>query len=383
METMKIRIGKNIFVNGLQQVLNVVGTRASLPILSNVLLHAHEDLIELTTTNLDLGIRCTVKAMVEGEGKIALPARKLASIVKAMPDGELELDCSQNQAKLVCGRSKFRIMGMEDKDFPSLPQFSQDNAFVLEQRRLLSMLRHVSFAQSDDENRYLLNGVFFTFKKEESGTELHLVATDGRRLSMMQQNIDVPASMDNTEFILPARTVMELERLLQQSAPVKVYFNDKQVAFELELEESAKENGLSHTIYLVSKKVEGRFPNYQQVIPQNIEHRIRVERALWLECIQRASLVSTLDSNTVKLKIGENLMEISASSAEFGEAQETIAIEYNEAPVTIAFNPRFLMDPLKALQEDEVFFEFKDELSPGVIKTNDRFLCVVMPLRLQ
>ena len=380
---MKIRIEKNVFVNGLLQVLNVVGSRTSLPILSNVLLHAQNGMLELTTTNLDLGIRCTVKANVLEEGKIALPARKLASIAKALPEGELELDCSQNQAKLVCGRSKFRIMGMDDKEFPSLPVFQQDQSFELEQQQLKSMLRHVSFAQSEDENRYLLNGVFFSFKTENEKTDLNLVATDGRRLSVIQHSVETPSAFKDIEFILPAKTVLELERLLQQSALIKIFFNDKQIAFELALEDAAKESGLSNTIYLVSKKVEGRFPNYQQVIPQSAEYRVRLDRALMLECIQRASLVSSLDNNTVKLKFSENLLEISASSAEFGEAQESVAIEYTGNPVTIAFNPRFLTDPLKALQEDEIFFEFKDELSPGVLKTNDRFLCVVMPLRLQ
>lgn len=381
---MKIRIAKSVFVNGLQQVLNVVGTRTSLPILSNVLLNAHDDTLELTTTNLDLGIRCTVKASVSESGKIALPARKLASIVKALPEAEIELDCSQNQAKLVCGRSKFRIMGMDDNEFPNLPVFAQNQSFQLEQRKLLSMLRHVSFAQSEDENRYLLNGVFFSFKGGSSEeTQLNLVATDGRRLSVIFQDVEAPVTFKDVEFILPAKTVSELERLLQQTAPIKIFFNEKQIAFELELEDSAKENGLNNTIHLVSKKVEGRFPNYQQVIPQSVEHHVKLERALLLECIQRASLVSSLDNNTVKLSFEENILEISASSSEFGEAHETMAIEYTDNPVTIAFNPRFLLDPLKALGDDDIFFEFKDELSPGVIKTNDRFLCVVMPLRLQ
>ena len=380
---MKIRIAKNIFVNGLQQVLNIVGTRTSLPILSNVLLNAHNNMLELTTTNLDLGIRCNVNTTVVEEGKIALPARKLASIIKALPDAEIELDCYQNQAKITCGRSKFRIMGMDPAEFPTLPIFSQDQSFTIEQQLLLSMLRHVSFAQSEDENRYLLNGVFFAFKREETSTQLHLVATDGRRLSLIQQDIEAPTNLNSIDFILPAKTVQELERLLQQKAPIKVFFNEKQVAFELELEETAKDNGLSNSIYLVSKKVEGRFPNYQQVIPQTTEHHVKLERALLLECIQRASLVSSLDNNTVRLNFSENTLEISASSSEFGEAHESIAIDYTDTPVTIAFNPRYLMDPLKALQDDEIFFEFKDELSPGVIKTNDRFLCVVMPLRLQ
>jgi len=383
MDKMKIKIAKSVFANGLQQVLNIVGTRTSLPILSNVLLNAHDDILELTTTNLDLGIRCSVKASVSESGKIALPARKLTSIVKALPESDIELDCSQNQAKLACGRSKFRIMGMDNNEFPALPIFTQNQSFRLEQQKLSSMLHHVSFAQSEDENRYLLNGVFFSFKSESEGTQLHLVATDGRRLSVILQDVEAPENFKDVEFILPAKTVCELERLLQQTAPIKIFFNEKQIAFELDLEDSAKENGLNNTIYLVSKKVEGRFPNYQQVIPQSTEHRVKLERALLLECIQRASLVSSLDNNTVKLNFGENTLEISASSSEFGEAHETMAIDYSDNPVVIAFNPRFLLDPLRALEEDDIFFEFKDELSPGVIKTNDRFICVVMPLRLQ
>ncbi len=379
---MKIRIAKNTFVNGLQQGLNVVGARSSLPILSNVLLRAKEGVLELTTTNLDMGIRCAVKATVLEEGCIALPARKLASIVKALPEAEIELECSQNQAKLSAGCSKFRIMGMGDAEFPALPTFAQENVFSLEQQTLATMLRYVSFAQSEDDNRYLLNGVFFAFRKEDGQSQLHLVATDGRRLSIMQKNLDVPGDFDNTEFILPAKTVAELERLLQQMALIKIYSNGKQVAFEISLEEAAVESGLTSTIYLVSKKVEGRFPNYQQVIPQTTSHRVKLDRSLLLECIQRAALVSSQENNTVKLKFGENVLEIFASSAEFGESHETMAIDYNEDPVTIAFNPRFLTDPLRALQEDEIFFEFKDELSPGVIKTLEKFLCVVMPLRV-
>ncbi|MDR0755868.1 MAG: DNA polymerase III subunit beta [Puniceicoccales bacterium] len=379
---MKIRIAKAAFVNGLQQVLNVVGIRSSLPILGNVLLNAKDNVLELTTTNLDMGIRCSVKADVQMEGRIALPARKLASIIKALPEADVELDCSQNQAKIISGRSKFRLMGMNDTEFPALPTFSQDKGFSLEQQTLGNMLRHVSFAQSEDENRYLLHGVFFAFRKENDKMQLHLVATDGRRLSLIQKDIEAPVALEGSEFILPAKTVIELERLLQQMAPIKIYFNDKQVAFELALENAALESGLQNSIYLVSKKVEGRFPNYQQVIPQTTVHRVKLERSLLLECIQRVSLVSSQDNNTVKLKFGDNVLELSASSAELGEAQEAMAIDYNEDLVTIAFNPRFLSDPLRSLQEDEIFFEFKDELSPGVIKTFEKFLCVVMPLRL-
>ena len=392
---MKVQIEKNVLNNGLQQVLNVVGMRTSLPVLSNVRLCAKEGALELTTTNLDMGIRCTVAADVKEGGSIALPARRLASIAKALPEGTIEFECSEDQAKLSCGRSKFRITGMKDDEFPPLPTFTQEEALVLEQQQLRNLLRHVSFAQSEDENRYLLNGVLFAFKSgeetsnidgETNGTtvsELHVVATDGRRLSLMQQAVEFPEVFRGKSFILPSKAVGELEHLLQQSAPVKLYFNNRQVGFELSLDENAQKSGLSQSIYLVSKQIEGSFPNYLQVLPKTTERRVRLDRALLLESIQRAALVSSFDNSTVKLTFDQNLLEVFAS-AEFGEAHETIAIEYeaNEKPIAITFNSRFLTDPLKALDEDTIFFEFKDEVSPGVIKTNDRFRCVVMPLRL-
>ena len=392
---MKVRIEKNVLNNGLSQVLNVVGMRTSLPVLSNVRLCAREGALELTTTNLDMGIRCTVAADVKEVGSIALPARRLASIAKALPEGTIELECSDDQAKLSCGCSKFRIMGMNDAEFPPFPMFEQTEALVVEQQQLRGWLRHVSFAQSEDENRYLLNGVLFAFKggEEASDTEdgadgntaeLHVVATDGRRLSLMQQSMEVPQALRGKSFILPSKAVGELEHLLQQSAPVKLYFNNRQVGFELELDESAQKSGLAQSIYLVSKQIEGTFPNYLQVLPKTTEHRVRLERTLLLESIQRAALVSSLDNGTVKLTFNRNLLEISASSAEFGEAHESIAVEYEagDKPISITFNSKFLTDPLKALDEDAIFFEFKDEVSPGVIKTNDSFRCVVMPLRL-
>ena len=392
---MKVRIEKNVLNNGLSQVLNVVGMRTSLPVLSNVRLCAKEGALELITTNLDMGIRCTVAADVKEGGSIALPARRLASIAKALPEGTVELECSDDQAKLSCGCSKFRIMGMNDAEFPPLPMFEQTEALVVEQQQLRGWLRHVSFAQSEDENRYLLNGVLFAFKGGEEAAngetadsgnvaELHVVATDGRRLSLMQQSMEVPQALRGKSFILPSKAVGELEHLLQQSAPVKLYFNNRQVGFELELDENAQKSGLAQSIYLVSKQIEGTFPNYLQVLPKTTERRVRLERSLLLESIQRAALVSSLDNNTVKLTFNQNLLEISASSAEFGEAHESIAVEYEagDKPISITFNSKFLTDPLKALDEDVIFFEFKDEVSPGVIKTNDNFRCVVMPLRL-
>ena len=162
---------------------------------------------------------------------------------------------------------------------------------------------------------------------------------------------------------------------------VEIAFDDRQAAFEINLDDS-EGSGLVDSLYLVSKVVEGNYPNYEQVIPKGTEHRVKIERELMLECVHRAALVTSDKSNSVKLKMSSNLLEIFASSQEYGEAHESMAIAYDGPEVQVSFNPYFLMEPLKALVKDELFFEFKDHLSPGMFKTLDNFLCVIMPLRL-
>ncbi|NCF54393.1 MAG: DNA polymerase III subunit beta [Bacteroidetes bacterium] len=374
---MKFKINQDHFSNGLQQVLNVVASRSTMPILSNVLIEAEEGLISLTTTNLDLGIRCRIKAEVTDTGSITLPVRKLATIVKELPVNEVFLETSEkNQAKITSGGSLFKIMGISSEEFPPLPTFENRKVFELSQDEIVNMLKSVSYAQSTDENRYILNGVYFNFADEK----LTLVATDGRRLGLT--GLDLEVSEENTgSLILPAKTVAELERLMGKGEKVNIAFNDRQAAFEIGLDE-AGDSGLVDHLYLVSKIVEGNYPNYRQVIPKETEHRVKIERELMLECVHRAALVTSDKSNSVKIKISKNLLEISGQSTEYGESHESMAIAYDGPEVQVAFNPQFLMEPLKALNKDEVFFEFKDELSPGLFKTLDNFICVIMPLRL-
>jgi len=374
---MKFKINQDHFSNGLQQVLNVVATRSTMPILSNVLIEAADGHISLTTTNLDLGIRCRIKADIEVPGGITLPVRKLATIVRELPQSEVFVEAGDNnQAKITSGGSLFKIMGISTEEFPPLPTFENRHVFELEQAEIVNMLKSVSYGQSTDENRYILNGVYFNFADEK----LTLVATDGRRLALTALETDI--TEDNAgSLILPAKTVAELERLLGKGEKVKIAFNDRQVAFEIAIGEEG-DTGLVDQLYLVSKIVEGNYPNYRQVIPKETEHRVKIERELMLECVHRAALVTSDKSNSVKLKVSKNLLEISGSSSEYGESHESMAIAYDGPEVQVAFNPQFLMEPLKALTKDEVFFEFKDELSPGLFKTLDNFICVIMPLRL-
>jgi DNA polymerase III subunit beta len=373
---MKFKINRDHFANGLAQVLNVVGSKATMPILSNVLIEAEKDQISLTTTNLDLGIRCKIKAEVKETGAVTLPVKRLATIVRELPNVDVTFDASpSHQVKLVSGGSNFRIMGIGKEEFPPLPEFGDEKSFTLAQAELTTMLRSVAYAQSADETRYILNGIYFNFKDGK----LTLVATDGRRLALIGKEMDVPAANAGS-IILPAKTAGELMRLLDKGEKLKISFNDRRASFQIGTDKD--NSGLVDSVYLYSKVVEGNYPNYQQVIPKETHQRIKLERELFLQCIHRAALVTSEKSNSVKIKLGSNLLEITAQSPDFGEAHESMAISYSGPDLQVAFNPVFVMDPLRALAKDEIFFEVKDEVSPGVFKTLDSFICVIMPVRL-
>jgi len=373
---MKFKINRDHFAYGLAQVLNVVGSKATMPILSNVLIEAEKDQVSLTTTNLDLGIRCKITAEVKEAGAVTLPVKRLANIVRELPNIDVAIDASPNhQVKLSSGGSNFRIMGIGKEEFPPLPEFGDEKAYTLEQAELTGMLRSVAYAQSTDETRYILNGVYLNFRDGK----FSLVATDGRRLALIAKEMEVPAESAGA-IILPAKTVAELAHLLDKGEKVKINFNDRRCAFQIATNKDT--NGLVDSIYLYSKVVEGNYPNYQQVIPKETHQRIKLERELFLQCVHRAALVCSEKANSVKLKLTSNLLEITAQSPDFGEAHESMAINYSGPDLQVAFNPAFLIDPLKALTKDEVFFEVKDEVSPGVFKTLENFVCVIMPVRL-
>ncbi|MGH7995321.1 MAG: DNA polymerase III subunit beta [Opitutaceae bacterium] len=373
---MKFKINRDHFANGLSQVLNVVGSKATMPILNNVLIEAEKDQVSLSTTNLDLGIRCRIKAEVKETGATTLPVRRLASIVREMPNLDVAFDASPNhQVKLASGGSTFRIMGIGRDEFPPLPEFGDEKAFTLDQAELSGMLRKVEYAQSTDETRYILNGVYFNFRD----ARLSLVATDGRRLAVVSKEMEIPAASSGA-IILPAKTVSELSRLLDKGEKVKINFNDRRCAFQIATDKET--SGLVESVYLYSKVVEGNYPNYQQVIPKETHQRIKLERELLQQCVHRAALVCSEKSNSVRIKLSSNLLEITAQSPDFGEAHESMAIGYSGPELQVAFNPGFILDPLRALTKDEVFLELKDDVSPGVFKTLDSFLCVIMPVRL-
>ena len=241
------------------------------------------------------------------------------------------------------------------------------------------MLKSVSFAQSVNEERYMLKGVFFQFEEDM----LSLVATDGRRLAVANKPMKTNENSQG-EFILPSLTVNEIEKLPKTGDKLSISFTDRQVAIELKITTPDEvDQGFRGSVYLVSKVVEGKYPNYKQVIPKDDFKSAVVERELMQECVNRAALVS---DERVTLRVKNKELEISGQSI-LGDACESMPITYEGEESTVSFNPKFLLDPLRSIQKDQIILEFRDDMSPGVFKVspdkneNPRILCVVMPIR--
>ncbi len=368
---MNLTISKEQIINGLQAVQNVVSTRTTLPILSNVLLRAENDRLELTATDLDVTISCGVEAKVKKPGASTVPVKKLFGIVRELTNSEIDIEVDdKNLCSIRSGSSFYKINGLSADEFPPLQKFKEDKKVVLPQETLKAMMKKTSFAISTDESRYVLNGIFLSLKEHK----MTMVATDGRRLALVDEELDV-APQNHGEFIVPAKTVNELNRLLQDRGEVEIRYAENQASFTLKDEKQS-------SVLIITKLIEGNYPNYRQVIPAETKERVPLVREDFLHALRRAEIMTSEKSNSVKLSFGKNKLEITANSPEVGEAKETLAVNYKGPDMAIAFNPKYIIDPLNALANDEVFVELIDELSPGVLKINGPFLYVVMPMRL-
>jgi len=368
---MNLSVAKDQLIHGLQSVQNIVSTRTTLPILSNVLLRAGDNKLEFTATDLDVSVVCSVEVNVKKKGASTVPVKRFFNIVRELASPEIELEVDEKNACSVrAGASFYKIHGLSADEFPPIQALKDDKKITLPQEKFRGMLRKTSFAISSDESRYVLNGIFISLKEHK----MTMVATDGRRLALVDEEVDIPET-SQAEFIIPTKTVNELTRLLGDKGDIEIRFTENQAAFTLK-----DDKGFS--VLIISKLVEGNYPNYRQVIPSETKERIALPREELLAATRRAQIMTSDKANSVKIAVSRNNLAITANSPEVGEARESLAINYKGKDMAIAFNPAYLVEPLGALTEDEVFLELIDELSPGVLKINGPFLYVVMPMRL-
>jgi DNA polymerase III subunit beta len=358
---MKLHLKKTAILAGLQKVNAVVGAKSTLPILSNVKLDAGAESIELTATDLDLTISAHVEAVTVARGGITtLPAKKLQSILSAIDAEDIELEVDgKDVASIKAGASRFKLVGMSAEEFPQTPKLDGNATLRISQANLRGALASVAFAASTEDSRAILNGALVLSSK---GT-LETVATDGRRMAHADTECD---GSDAIRFVLPNKACAAFIATLGDGTAT-IHAGESQIMADL------------GDVRIHSRIVEGTYPNWKQVIPTSHKARAVVSREELLGVVHRVSMIGDKASPTT-LAFSKNAVAVSNVSANVGEADETLAIKYDGADVTIAFNAEFLMAPLKALTCAEVAVELTDSLSPAVIRA-DGFEYVLMPMR--
>jgi len=381
---MKLSFSKSDLNHAIQTVQSSVPSKSTLPILSNFLLEVTKGTKEsgervcLSATDLEIAIRCTVKAEILKEGKITIPAKKFGDLVREMPEGK-EIEVSTNDGKrieLKCGKVRAVLMSLSPEDFPTIPEFPQGKSFELDKAGFREMVKKTSFAVSTDETRYVLNGIFFG----ANAGELKMVATDGRRLAYISKN--GAEKTLNSSVIIPTKAVGELLRLIalegsEGEDKIRIAPFENQISFRW------IQNG--EEITLVSRVVDGTFPNYEQVIPKTKEIELKVKTSEILSAVKRAALFAQDRGGSVRLSLSKKTLKVSANAHGIGEEEEELEVNYSGPNFEIAFNPAFLLDTLKNNDAPEIQFEFSTPLNPGLVRPsdNDRYLCVLMPMRLQ
>ncbi len=360
---MKIKCLRSELFNGLQQIQNIVSNKTTLPILSNVLMETTDNDLTLTSTDLEVGLKLQVPAKILERGITTLPAKKMFSIVRELVDDEIELNVVDHITSIQSGSAFFKVIGLSEVDFPALPKIDPKHKYVLPQIEFKKLLRQTSFAVSKDSTRYVLNGLLFSFQDKK----FIIVGTDGRRLAYMEREGD--GSLKE-EIIVPAKAIQEVLRLLGDEGDVSIFILENQIAFQI------------RSTLIVSRLIEGRFPSYKQIIPEKSKLNFEVNREEFHSLIRRIAVMTTERSNSVKMELSENKMEISAQSPDFGEAKEEMPILYKGASFAISFNPIYILDALRSLEDESIFIHLQDALSPGVIKTKDTFQYIIMPMRI-
>lgn len=365
---MDICVDKNELLNKISLGVNICSSKTTtLPILSNLLLETQKNKLRIIATDMEVGVLTTIKTETKEEGSVTVPARKFHDIIKELPDGEVEIQVSKNHTvQIKSGKSIFKVMGIDKEDYPHLPEPTLENAIEIEQAIIKEAIQLTNFAVSRDETRYVLNGVLFSVK----GDIFRCVSTDGRRLAYFETKLSEKQKKE-IEIIIPTKAIQELSKLLGWEGIIKISVFQNKIVFYI------NETFLSATL------IEGKFPNYEQVIPKNKTSFVEIKRTELLQCLRRAALLTSVEAPAVKVDFLKNRVLITARTPNLGEAKEEVASRMEGKEMTIGFNPDYLMDVLKNMETENITFSLTESDKPGLVGGKEGYLYVIMPMQIQ
>lgn len=365
---MNIKINRDTLLKPLSAVSGIVERRHTLPILSNLLLEARQDKIVLTATDLEMQISLAVETAIGGDLSTTISARKLLDICRSLPENaEINMTTQESRIQVKAGKSRFNLQTLPAADYPVMTQGQTETVIKLGQRTLKRLLKQVEFAMAQQDIRYYLNGLLF----EVNANRLNVVGTDGHRLSYT--SCELAQNYEKQELILPRKTVIELIKLLDES--------DEDVAIEIA---SGQVNFSFGGIRLISKVIDGKFPDYTRVIPVGHQNTFSVERMDILLAMQRASILSNEKYRGIRMVLGKDSLRMISTNSEQEEAEEELEITYPGDSLDIGFNVTYMIDVLNNVSSEQVIFSFADANSSCLVTVpnDDNYKYVVMPMRI-
>lgn len=375
-QALSVSVERSVLLKALGHVQSVVERRNTLAILSNIKLEATNDGLSLTATDTDIEITEQIPVEVYDEGAITVPAHTLYDIIRKLPDGaEIELngtDAEGGKLKINSGSCNFSLASLPVNDFPSMDKGNVEHNFKLAPAELAELIDKTKFAISTEETRYYLNGIFVHTKESEDGYKLCAVATDGHRLAKVE--IDAPEGAENiTGVIIPRKTVGEIRKLVdEENDEVEISLSDTKISF------------VFGEAVLISKLIDGTFPDYEKVIPADNDKDLEVDSEVLSHAVDRVSTISTEKTRAVKFTFAKEELVVSATSEESGAAKEVIKIAYDGASFDIGFNSRYLLEMMSVLKGQTVQLSLKDGNAPALVRDSEdpNALFVIMPMRI-
>jgi len=366
---MRFSLQRETFLKPLAQVVNVVERKQTLPVLANLLTQVQDGYMSVTGTDLEVEMlaRCRVEGSENGE--ITIPARKLFDIVRALPDGsQITVQHANDKISIQAGRSRFTLSCLPAKDFPSVDEVGATDDVQVPEAKLKELIERTAFAMAQQDVRYFLNGLLFDL----SGTTLRCVATDGHRLALCETELEAPVK-SKRQLIVPRKGIQELQRLLEGGERI------------LTLELGPNHLRVKHDdVSFTSKLIEGKFPDYNAVIPIGADRELRIGRDVLRAALQRAAILSNEKYRGVRLEVSPGLLRIHSHNPEQEEAQEEVEANTTVDGLAVGFNVNYLLDALSALRGEEILLSLRDANSSALLREidNEKSRHVVMPLRL-
>ena len=365
---MKFSITREHLEKGLSRVASVIPTRTTLPVLSNLLLEAEGKLLRLSGTDLDISVSVAVAAEVEESGAVTVPAKKLVEIIRELEEAPVHIEAEGEQISIGCGNSRFKLYGLPRDEFPAFPEVDFDESWKMTAGELHELISRTSFAVSTEESRPILNGVLWQLEAHATT----MVATNGHRLAKITKELQ-GAGAPEAELIVPPKALHQVERLFEAEDELQIARSENHLGFR------------SADKVVFTRLIEGPYPNYGQVIPQDNDKEAIVSRSAFQAAVRRMAVVASDQTHRIRLTFQEGTVHFRVQTPDLGEGEDEVAVEYSGESLEIGFNATYLLEVLRYMPEEDIRLSFKAPERAATFQPasgNPDYLCLVMPLRL-